>query len=370
MKHILVYFPYKLQQNPKSGSGVRPKRIVEAFREYGEKHDVEIVVISGESAERKTLTQEYMEKDRAKDALLCYMENSTMPFWLTDGDHIPRNLGVDTRFWNYLKKRGVPIGLFYRDVYWKFDDMYVPPKNLTWLTPVMRWVYRKELETYAKVVDRLYLPSLEMNDYVGWRGTVDELPPGMENVHEKQEIPSQKPKAVFVGGITDQTGIMMMLEAFQSINQDEEVIQLELVCRENEYRRYPEMKKFEPFSWLKVSHKSGDELKEVYQDAWIALIPRERNAYHDFAVPVKLFEYLSYGLPIVATDCKAQARILSENGFGIITKAEVKDFASGVLAAIKPEQYEQMRNNIQTNAFDRHSWYARVEKVVRDLTAK
>ncbi|MGP4079008.1 glycosyltransferase [Pseudalkalibacillus sp. R45] len=370
MNLILLYFPYELQKNPKSGSGVRPKKITEAFQRYADSNNMRLEIISGHSEERKRLTESFKQKGLVNETLFCYMENSTMPYWLTDKDHFPRHPKTDASFWMYLKKHKVPISLFYRDVYWKFDDMYVPPGGKKVFTPIMRAIYQKELRTFSKVVDLLYLPSLEMNQSVGWTGEYSELPPGMEGMHVQstQSRGKETASAVFVGGISDQKGMLMLLEVFKKINATK-AVDLQLVCRENEYRKYIEMHKYETETWLTVSHKSGQELKDVYEQADIALIPREINTYHDFAVPVKLFEYQSYGLPIVATNCKAQARILNDEKTGKTADDNAEDFSKAILEAIEPTNLQMMKENIINNSFNRHSWDARITKVVNDMTA-
>ncbi|KZZ85063.1 glycosyltransferase family 4 protein [Bacillus sp. SJS] len=369
MKHAIVYFPYELQKNPKSGSGVRPKRLVEAFTRYGEKENLKIIVISGQTKDRKERIREYLGNHDVKDAVFCYMENSTMPYWLTDKDHVPRGIGMDFSFWKKLKENHVPIGCFYRDVYWQFDDMYVPPFGYKFLTPVMRNIYRRELSTYHKVVDKMYLPSLEMNRFVKWEKEFDELPPGMEQVPALEHNTSSIPTAVYVGGITDTVGILTMLEAFSLLNEGGVNVKLEFICREGEFKKYPEVQKFQDEPWISIQHLSGDELKEVYKSADLALIPREKNTYHDFAMPVKLFEYLSYSLPIVATNCDAHARFLEDNQFGIVSTVDKQDFAEAVHQALKPEVHQELVRSIQEHAFEKNSWDARVQKVVHDLTA-
>lgn len=367
MSHIIVYFPYELKKNPKSGSGVRPKKLVEAFYRYGEKHHLEVVLISGNSKDRRKKIDQYHREYSMRDALICYMENSTIPFWLTDKDHVPRSIGLDSRFWKKLKQNNVPIGCFYRDVYWQFDDMYVPPFGISLLTPVMKKIYRNELKAYHKVVDVMYLPSLEMNRFVNWKKTFDELPPGMEKAEADINNNSVEQRAVYVGGITDEIGILTMLEGFKHINESSKVIHLDFICREEEFNRSKQIQEYAAYGWITVQHLSGSELISVYKNATIALIPREKNTYHDFAMPVKLFEYLSYQLPIVATDCDAQERFLEGNHFGVISKAEKHDFAAAVLRAIEPSNYEDLTTSIKERAFKNNSWDARVEKVMKDL---
>lgn len=291
-----------------------------------------------------------------------------MPYWLTDKDHVPRAIGMDFGFWKKLKDNGIPIGCFYRDVYWQFNDMYVPPFGKKFLTPVMQGIYRKELKAYHKAVDILYLPSLEMNRFVKWTKKFDELPPGMEKTDEPEKPSNSIPTAVYVGGITDQIGILTMLEAFDEINGAGTNVQLDFICREGEFKKDEKIQKYQDKAWINIMHLSGDELKEVYRKADIALIPREKNTYHDFAMPVKLFEYLSYHLPIVATNCDAQARLLEDNNFGIVSKVDKQDFKDAVQKALNPDVHASMTESIRQHAFTENSWDARVEKVAKDLT--
>ncbi|MGD6816669.1 glycosyltransferase [Metabacillus sp. 113a] len=369
MKHAIVYFPYELQTNPRSGSGVRPKRMVEAFTRFGERENLKIVVISGQSRARKERIREYLENHDVKDAQFCYMETSTMPYWLTDKDHVPRAVGLDYPFWKKLKDNGVAIGCFYRDVYWQFDDMYVPPFRKKALTPIMRNIYRKELSTYHKVLEKLYLPSLEMNRFVQWEKDFDELPPGMGHATSRNHELPEVPTAIYVGGITDTAGILNMLEAFRILNHDAVNVKLQFICRDFEFEKYPEVQKFKDEPWISIQHLSGDALHEVYKTADLALIPYRKNTYHDFAMPVKLFEYLSYSLPIVATNCDAQSRFIEDNHFGVTAAVTKEDFAEAVKQALKPEIHQELVRSIQEHAFEKNSWDARVQKVAHDLTA-
>lgn len=368
MKNIVVYFPYELSSDLKSGSKVRPMKMIKAFDEYAHKNNLELIVISGDTQKRKELIESFRKLNKVHNTLFCYIENSTIPYWLTN--RIQLSLFVDSGFWKFLSGNHIPIGLFYRDVYWKFDDLYTPPRNKRYLKPVMRKLYKHELNVFSKIVDVLFLPSLEMNDSVQWHGKIDELPPGMEETTiPSQSISTESQTAIFVGGIKDDYGIKMMLEAFKKVNEKYHVT-LVLICRENDYKKNTLIQQYAHFSWLKVAHKFGKELHEEYKKANIALIPRRKNVYHDFSMPVKMFEYLSFGLPIVATNCSAQSRLIEKESVGVVTKDNVNDFTEGILQAIDPERYKEMRNNIAHNINERHSWDARVEKVARVLRRK
>ena len=45
-----------------------------------------------------------------------------MPTLLTEPHHFPTHPLLDFGFFRYVKKQGIPIGLFYSDIFWKFED--------------------------------------------------------------------------------------------------------------------------------------------------------------------------------------------------------------------------------------------------------
>ncbi|MEH7484848.1 glycosyltransferase family 1 protein, partial [Neobacillus drentensis] len=124
MKSVLLYYPFQLAENANSGSKLRPKKIHSAFLEWGKKNGVEILLLSGHSKARETMFAEWKSKGKLNNLLFCYMENQTIPFWLTDPRHIPQKPFIDSKVMKFLKGKNIPVGVFYRDVYWKFDELY------------------------------------------------------------------------------------------------------------------------------------------------------------------------------------------------------------------------------------------------------
>lgn len=64
----------------------------------------------------------------------------------------------------------------------------------------------------------------------------------------------------------------------------------------------------------------------------LGLCPFIRNIHHDTTYSNKMFQYLSLGIPVVASDCKAQARIVREQSCGLVFQSgSVEEFAMSVL---------------------------------------
>ncbi len=66
----------------------------------------------------------------------------------------------------------------------------------------------------------------------------------------------------------------------------------------------------------RVVHRSGAELEPLYADAHIGSLLMEPIEYREFAAPLKLYEYLGHGKPIVATAGTLAGDFVEENGIG------------------------------------------------------
>lgn len=141
-----------------------------------------------------------------------------------------------------------------------------------------------------------------------------------------------------------------------------------VICRKAEYEQNTFLKEKAENDWVTIEHLSGESLIQVFKKAHIGIVPIQKNSYHDFAVPVKLFEYLSFGLPLIVTDCSAQTRIVREGGYGLVIKDSADELAQSILNIIQKNNYIEYKNNILQTAFKNHSWYARAAKVYADLS--
>ena len=68
----------------------------------------------------------------------------------------------------------------------------------------------------------------------------------------------------------------------------------------------------------------------------VGVSPLYSNLHHDTTYANKLFQYMSFGVPIVCSDSKAQANLINENNCGVIFKNKnVNDFTRVLLELIK-----------------------------------
>jgi len=81
-----------------------------------------------------------------------------------------------------------------------------------------------------------------------------------------------------------------------------------------------------------------------------------------------VMEYLSYGRPLVVTDCTEQARIVREADAGIVVADDVESLADGLrrIATASPEEIDRWSASA-TAAAEHASWAVRARGILEAL---
>ncbi len=335
-----------------------------AFEDLGCKVDL----VTGYSAERKRCIAGIKQNVRngAKYDFV-YSESSTMPTILTDPHHLPLHPLLDWLFFRFCKSKKIPVGLFYRDIYWRFEGYGVGLDPIK--TMVAKAAYRLDLWVYQDTLTKLYLPSLEMGSYVPKVSPdiFDALPPG----HSSPAIPIAKPphfdrkplKLFYVGGMSNNYQLHKLFNVLREMPQ----VELTVCTRKAEWRAVRDgYSSLTPN--INIIHETGEKMETQLQKADIALLFVKPQQYREFASPVKLYEYLGFCKPVLATEGTLAGRFVRENQIGwTIPYAEdaVKHWLSSLLT--DPSQIFQIHKNMAMLAI-LHSWKARAQQVVKDLT--
>lgn len=366
--NIIFHLPILLDPNAKTASGIRPRKMLQAFKDLGYHVDE----ISGNGKERKKKIKEIICKIRkgVKYAFL-YSESSTMPTALTDNHHLPLRPLMDYMLFRACKKSSIPIGLFYRDIYWLFPDY---KKTISfWKYIFARFFFRLDLIAYEKYISRVYLPSTRMKSFIPIISEVkfDELPPAHNNKVTTQsnlEIchPSEKIKLFYLGGI----GTHYQMHALWQAVSDLQFITLTICTRELEWLKIKH--EYEAISDgipdnINVIHKAGNDLKPHFQQADICLVFVKPKPYWSFAVPVKLYEYIGEGKPIIATNGTMAGEIVDTNDLGWSMPYDYKSMLE-LLSDLNQNKQSIIQKAKKVIEFAKHqTWEERARKVANDL---
>lgn len=353
--HIL-FISYVDQTVLSSGSSVRPAKMLEAFRKVGCK----VTALTGEQVEKERKREvKAVERSIQYDKPdLCYIESPTYP--------IMRH--ADRKLIKLLCDNHIPTGYFYRDFYRRFPNEFprrtsVSGRIKDFGLDILQWLTDRAL----RYCDIVYVPSNACKPLLNYRD-IRALPPaGMIHLPERKEF---NYTGIYVGGITGHYDAELLVDTFYKLHKRNSSYKLILVCRENEWKCFHSPHKHA--DWIEVHHTSGEGLVPLYEKAsFAAVVSNQKYQYNEFAISVKVFEYLSYGLPQVVTNTKAVAELIEKEKIGVVAESTPEAFADAIERNFaNPILYAEYQENVRDSLTQRNLWEHRVKTVVTDLLEK
>jgi len=339
--------------------------MLQAFKELGYQVDL----IAGYARERKAAINQV--KQNVKNGVkyeFVYAESSTMPTTLTERHHFPLYPFMDWFFFAFCKKNNIAIGLFYRDIYWLFEGYGVGLSSVE--VAVAKIAYRFDIWVYSRTIKKLYLPSLKMGPYVSGidANIMASLPPG----YVSQVGPSSsrldvnadgKLKLFYVGGMSNHYQLHKLFHVVRDMPQ----VMLTICTRQSEWRAvqggYPDLTPN-----IQIVHETGQKMEAHLKACDIAVLFVKPQEYWEFAAPVKLYEYIGFNKPVLATEGTLAGDFVHTNQVGWTIpydETALRDLLSRLVEA--PTEVSQRRRDMGAMA-GRHSWQARARQVIKDLT--
>jgi hypothetical protein len=320
---VLIHIPFKLGYRP-SGGGVRPQKMIEAFKRQG----IDVEIISGGHAGRAQKFQELEEKLNREELQIkfIYSEAPANPTIMTDKGN----------WWKFrdffylirLHKKNIPIGLFYRDIHWNINGVIRIPLYKKIIINTLHYI---DLIFYNFFVDILLLPTERMAPFIPFAYFFKraELPPGHDtpDLLPAKDL-SQGLKGLFVGGV------IPPVYDISKLFSGELLYDLTICCRQDEWET---MKKvyniFIPN--ITIVHKSGKEVSDIYLKNHIFIMLRNDHLYLKINQPLKLYEAIGFELPVLVSPGSLVADIVKELNIGWVTdktsyEIDMKDYLDKV----------------------------------------
>lgn len=295
---------------------------------------VTLDVIAAERGPRRGLLLRYVLGGRLRGLAGIYVENSST---------LPSE--TDVAFLALARLLGVPVVTYVRDAQYLFPEYY-PVTSLR--RRLARALFLPAVRLLREVSSRTGYPSLGLARAVRDRSPHPLLlPPGSPN---PVDVPRRADARalLFVGGMRHAVhGYDLLVEAVERVRSEGHDVEVICVSRPGEEppTRPP---------WLRVGRGSAAEIHAVLPQVLASVQPRRRSPYNDLAVPIKVMEYLSYGRPLLVTDCVEQARIVRDAEAGIVVADGSEAMADGI------------RRLVTASAGDLDRWSANAVAAARD----
>ena len=255
--------------------------------------------------------------------------------WLAGGG--PRRVGAvyvesatttampyDLAFLLLMRLLRFPVGVYFRDAYQLYRHMY-PRRRLRVFSD---WAWRLTKPMLARIATVRYAQSMGLANVLGLRSP-QMLPPGTDPGSPYLGAGSEQLVAyVGSGGWAD--GFDMLVEAMALVRIQCPDARLLAVGTGLSAARQAGLP-----GYVELRRAGRNELVDLIRDARVCVIPRPKTEYTDFVLPIKLWDYLSYGKPIVATAVNETERLLDGAGAGIVTPDTPEGLAGGIVRMLE-----------------------------------
>lgn len=166
---------------------------------------------------------------------------------------------------------------------------------------------------------------------------------------------SKKSKAIcYVGGISYNRGIDLLVKSIEGSD-----LTMNLAGKFYNKRHLKMLKKMEGWknvNYLGVVDREG--IKKIYEDSYMGLLLlRPREGFKD-SLPIKMFEYMAAGIPVLASDFPLWKEMLEDNRCGIcVNPLNVEEVRNQINKILKDTSWaEEMGRNGRKLVVHKYNW--------------
>lgn len=346
MKKLLFLGQYEIK-NLNSAPKIRTYNMFESFKSL-----VDTDFITGTRKSRRFKLLKYILSGKIFKVDAIYLESATST-----------SMETDILILLIAKLLKIPIGIYIRDAFPLFnltDNKSIKNKILIIGWYVSIWFYK----ITASV---LFFPTEGLAKSFRCTKEYKLLPPGGIDLGYQEFLPEEK-GILYSGGIGPLYGISSLIEAVEKIYDKHKDVKLYIVCRKEDINDSIKNKIFGK-DWIILKHVDFNEMIKLRKKIYLSVIPLVDDPYSDIALPVKLFDYMSLGKPIVATNRIETVKFFSLNNIGLISKCSPEDLSEKISFLLDNFSLSgEISINIYKILLEKHLWIYRAQDVIKSLS--
>jgi glycosyltransferase involved in cell wall biosynthesis len=230
-------------------------------------------------------------------------------------------------------------------------------------------------EANVAAFERLIVPSRSFSDLCGL--PADRVVVVTNGTDSGRIVPAPlpaEPTVALVSGAAPGRGIELLLEAMEQVRQavPEAVLRLALSSTGPASASYRAdlAARLGQRRWVNLEDVPYAGLGAFLAGAWVMVVPHPPGEYYDASTPVKLFDALASGRPVVVTPRLETRRIIEEADAGVVASDDADGLAEAIAGLLgDPDRSATLGANGRQAAEERYDWSVLGEQLADALLA-
>src|SRR5690625_406863 len=329
----------------------------------------EVTVIAPNTEDLKYEGVQIIGVQRKKQRRLQRILNSTFEFYQTA-------MSIDADIYHFHDPELIPLGKKLskagkKVIYDVHED--VPRQIMTkhWIPELLKKPISWMFEKYENNATKNFSAVVTATPYIKERfdkfhGTVVDIKnyPLLKELYFEDTQNSKKKNVVtYIGGISEGRGLYTMLEALKGLSD----VELKLAGKFGNNNTYEAAKAIE--SWPKVDFLGfvdRNEIKKTLSNSKVGLVVLHPKINYIDSLPIKMFEYMAAGIPVISSNFPLWEDIINTNKCGIcVDPLNVKEITEAIQWIFNnPEGAKKMGENGRKAVVEKYNWEAESKRLI------
>jgi len=188
--------------------------------------------------------------------------------------------------------------------------------------------------------------------------------PILDELKDSNEWKLRKNEICYIGGISEIRGIRELIKSLEYVNN----VTLHLAGSFDDKKLQNEIMQLEGWKNVKFyGFVERKELKKILKSVKAGMLLFHPVPNHTEALPNKMFEYLSAGIPVIASDFQLWQEILYGNKAGIcVNPLDPKEIAEGITKILSNDELARvMGENGEKAVIEKYNWGVEKKKLFK-----
>lgn len=274
----------------------------------------------------------------------------------------------------------IPVGIMLslqgrKIIYDVHEDLPRQILSKHWISPLLRYPVSWSAEIIEWFTSRIFFsgivpatPKIAARFPSSKTMLVQNYPLLEEQIkHKEASWSNRKQQVAYIGGVDSTRGVLENIKALDKLSSSLNIRMLlagpfSSSALERKCKKQSGWKQVDYHAWL----TRADVMKELSHSIAGLVVLHPTPSYID-SLPIKMFEYMLAGIPVIASDFPLWRDIIKENNCGILVDPfKPEETAQAIKWIIEhPEQAEQMGKNGQKAVETKYNWSQEEKKLLQ-----